>query len=66
MEQDGIAQKVKKLRQKDGLSQKALARKAGVASSTIINLERGKKISVNTLRLVAKALDMPSSYFLAD
>ena len=56
-----LAKKVKQLREKLGLSQEKLARLADVSNNTIINIEAGKQNNptVNTLKKVAKALDIP-------
>ena len=56
-----LARKVKQLREKLGLSQEKLARLADVSNNTIINIEAGNQDNpiINTLKKVAKALDIP-------
>ena len=53
-----LAKKVKRLREKLGLSQEKLARLADVSNNTIINIEAGKQDNptIDTLKKVAKAL----------
>lgn len=54
-----IAERIKNAREKRGLSQNALAKKAGVAQATINAIERQtKNPSVETLMLIADALDV--------
>lgn len=59
--------KVKKLREKLGLSQERLARLADVSTNTIINIESGKQKNptVETISKIAKALNMPIEELLA-
>ena len=53
--------KIKKLREKLGLSQEKLARLADVSNNTIVNIEAGKQQNptVETVKKIAKALDVP-------
>jgi len=53
-----LAEKIKKHREKIGLTQEALARKADISYNTIIKLETGgiKDPRISTLSKVAKAL----------
>ena len=44
------------LRREQGLSQAALARKAGVSESTVFNIERGARVSEAMLARLALAL----------
>ena len=55
-----IAKNLKKLREKQGLSQDRLAKLADVANNTIIKIEQGENINptLDTLRKIAKALDV--------
>lgn len=55
-----IAKNLKKLREKQGLSQDRLAKLADVANNTIIKIEQGKNINptLDTLRKIAKAFDV--------
>jgi transcriptional regulator with XRE-family HTH domain len=51
---------VKKMREKQGLSQEKLARLADVSNNTIVNIETGKQKNptIDTLRKIAKALNI--------
>jgi len=51
-----IAIKVKQLRQKRGFSQRVLADKIHSTQKTILNLEKGKPVTTETLYKVFKAL----------
>ena len=53
--------KIKRLREKLGLSQEKLARLADVSNNTIINIEAGKQQNptVDTIKKIAKALNVP-------
>ncbi len=55
-----IADNVRKVRKKAGLSQDKLAREAGVAYNTVVKIESGenKNPTIETLRNIAKALDV--------
>ena len=52
--------KIKRIREKLGLSQEKLARLANVSNNTIINIEAGKQQipTVNTIKKIAQALDV--------
>jgi len=52
--------KIKRLREKLGLSQEKLARLADVSNNTIINIEAGKQKNptIETLQKIAKALNV--------
>lgn len=52
--------KIKKLREKLGLSQEKLARLADVSNNTIINIESGKQQNptIETVKKIAKALNV--------
>ena len=60
MENNQLGQKLKKLRQKLGLSQDDFARKADVPYTTLTKIETGviKKPSVFVVSKIAKALDV--------
>lgn len=49
---------IRKLREKNGLSQEKLARLADVSNNTIVNIEAGKQKNptIDTIRKIAKAL----------
>jgi Predicted transcriptional regulators len=53
--------KIKRLREKLGLSQERLARLADVSNNTIINIEAGKQQNptIETLKKIANALNVP-------
>ena len=55
-----LAENLKKLREKRGLSQDRLAKLADVANNTIIKIEQGENINptLDTLKKVAKALEV--------
>ena len=55
-----IAQNIKKYRKKRGISQDKLSKLAGVTYNTVIKIESGATLNprVETLRLIAKALDV--------
>jgi transcriptional regulator with XRE-family HTH domain len=52
--------KIKRLREKKGLSQERLARLADVSNNTVVNIESGKQKNptVDTISKIAKALDV--------
>ena len=60
MESNQLGQKIKKLRQKLGLSQDDFARKADVPYTTLTKIETGviKKPSVFVVSKIAKALNV--------
>jgi transcriptional regulator with XRE-family HTH domain len=53
--------KIKRIREKLGLSQEKLARLADVSNNTIINIEAGKQgnPTIETLKRIARALNTP-------
>lgn len=55
-----LAKNLKKLREKQGISQDRLAKLADIANNTIIKIEQGENINptLDTLRKIAKALDV--------
>jgi len=52
--------KIKRIREKMGLSQEKLARLADVSNNTIINIEAGKQQNptVDTIKKIAKTLNV--------
>lgn len=52
----GIPENLKRLRDREGLSQSALAKKAGVAQQLISQLERGINVTTKKLPQIARAL----------
>lgn len=59
--------KIKKLRERKGLSQEKLARLADVSNNTIVNIESGKQTNptIETVSKIAKALDVSIEELLA-
>jgi len=53
--------KIKRIREKMGLSQEKLARLADVSNNTIINIEAGKQQNptIDTIKKIAKTLNVP-------
>ena len=53
--------KIKRIREKLGLSQEKLARLADVSNNTIINIEAGKQDNptIETLKKISNALNVP-------
>ncbi len=58
--------KIKRLREKLGLSQEKLARLADVSNNTIINIEAGKQQNptIDTLNKIAKALGVEINHLI--
>jgi transcriptional regulator with XRE-family HTH domain len=55
-----IGERIKQARGEAGISQEALAHKAGVSLSTVTRLERNKHTgNLTTLRAVSDALEIP-------
>jgi transcriptional regulator with XRE-family HTH domain len=62
-----FAQKLKKLREKKGLSQQGLAEKAGTNKMRISKYETGKSTpGIDILGKIAKALDVTTDYLIFD
>ncbi|MEW6663031.1 MAG: helix-turn-helix domain-containing protein [Bacillota bacterium] len=62
-----IGARIKQLREELGLSQNELARRAGIAQSSLSYLESGAKSpSVDTLLLICKALGVSLTEFLGE
>lgn len=60
-----IGEKIKHAREAMGLSQGKLAKQSGLAQSSISYIESGgKKPNIETITILAKALDLPVSYLL--
>jgi transcriptional regulator with XRE-family HTH domain len=67
MENIDIGQKVEKYRKKQGLSLRKLAEMADITPSMLSQIERGlANPSIQTLKLLAKALDVPTFSFLLE
>lgn len=62
-----IGAKIRSLRERQNLTQVALARKAGVSTGFLSQLEKGtNQASVETLRRIAQALNVPLFFFFID
>ena len=62
---DVLAENIKRLRGR--LTQKELAKKAGIGKSTVNAIEQGRAISLEKLLKIAKALDVhPSDLFISE
>lgn len=57
-----VGQRIRTLRQKKGMLQEELARKAGLSPSALSNFEQGRRrTSLDWLRKIGKALGVPMS-----
>lgn len=67
-EKFSLGEKISSLRNALGISQKELAARAGVGSSTIENLETGKQKNptLNIVAAIAGALDTDASFFIKE
>lgn len=64
---NGVGEKLRRLRERLGLTQKEVAQKAGVSYGLIGQIESGRtQSSVTTLSLLAEALGVSPCYFLMD
>jgi len=62
-----IGEKILMLRRQLNITQTQLARKAGLANSTICDIEKGRLVpSIKTLEKIAKALNVPLASFFMD
>lgn len=63
-----LGKKIKELRNKKDFSARELSERSGVARSLISQLETGKRLStgMDTIYRLAKALDVPLTYFFTD
>ncbi|MGE0708603.1 MAG: helix-turn-helix domain-containing protein [Planctomycetota bacterium] len=62
-----VAERVRALREEQGLSQGQLARLAGIARSSVTDLEAAKKsVSVGALAALARALSVPVEQLVAE
>lgn len=60
-----IGEKIKHCRESMGLSQGKLSKLSGIAQSSISYIESGnKKPNIETISILAKALDVPVSFLL--
>jgi len=58
---NSVSKNIRRIRQKKGISQDRLSKKADLALNTIVKVETGEKPNptVETLKKIAKALDVP-------
>ena len=60
-----IGQRIRKVRLEHGIKQKDLARKIGISQGALTNFELGRrKISIEWLYKISRALEMPVGYFM--
>ena len=52
-----LGENMKNIRINENITQKELAEKTGVSEMTIVNMEQGKNISLETFLVILKALD---------
>ena len=58
---NSVSKNIRRIRQEKGMSQDRLSKKADLALNTIVNVETGENPNptVETLKKIAKALDIP-------
>ena len=62
-----IGLRIRTVRQGQGIKQKDLAKKIGISQGALTNFELGRrKISLDWLARIARALETPLAYFLSD
>ncbi len=62
-----IGLRIRRVRMDQGIKQKDLAKKVGISQGALTNFELGRrKISLEWLIKIAKALESPVGYFLID
>jgi transcriptional regulator with XRE-family HTH domain len=62
-----VGQRIRTLRQKKGMLQEELARKAGLSPSALSNFEQGRRrTSLDWLRKISKSLGVPMSDLIPD
>ena len=67
MENIDIGKKIEKQRKEKGLTSKELAKMAEITPSMLSQIERGSaNPSIQTLKVLAKALDVPTFSFLLE
>jgi transcriptional regulator with XRE-family HTH domain len=60
-----IGQRIRKVRLEQGIKQKDLARRIGISQGALTNFELGRrKISLEWLLKIARALEVPVGYFM--
>jgi transcriptional regulator with XRE-family HTH domain len=62
----GLAERLKELRQRFGLTQQALARSARLSVSTVARLEQGGRATRTTVNALAQALQVPAGTLAPD
>ena len=67
MDRNDIGQKLQLFRKQQGMSMRELAQKAGLTASMLSQIERGlANPSINSLRQIALALEIPLYYFFKE
>ena len=63
-----LAENIRKLRQKKGLSQEKLARLADISNNTLVKIEMGmaKEPTITTVKKIAAALEVSIDVLVAD
>lgn len=62
-----VGQRIRSLRQKKGMLQEELARRAGLSPSALSNFEQGRRrTSLDWLRKISKALGVPMSELIPE
>ena len=61
MDKKTVGENVRRERMKKLLTQTELAEKTGLSKVSIINIEKGRKMSVDSLGLIAAALNISAS-----
>lgn len=62
-----IGERIRTVRQRNGIRQKDLAKAVGISNGAFTNFEKGRRrISIDWLTKIADVLDMPVAYFLED
>jgi transcriptional regulator with XRE-family HTH domain len=61
-----IGERVKQIRERQGMMQKDLALKVGLSTARISELEKKKSCPTSTLERICKALDITPSFFYSD
>ena len=62
-----IAERIRTVRERNGIRQKDLAKAVGISNGALTNFEKGRRrISIDWLKKIADVLDTPVAYFLED
>jgi transcriptional regulator with XRE-family HTH domain len=66
VESIALGSRIKEARVAAGLTQQALAFKAGIALRTLSHIENGEDTKLSTLRAIAGVLDVPLTDLISD